>query len=141
MGLGGLTAGYLVYRGQTVVDPVAVRVPRGYGWLARRWGWDELYAKTLGKTYAGLAVWTDVLELAQRVWVELGVFFVKVVGLRLSRVIDGRWLNEKFFDGGCGQLRQGGEAVRRVQSGYLPGYLRYLGAGVVVLALIWRWGS
>jgi NADH-quinone oxidoreductase subunit L len=139
MALGGLTAGWWVYRLQTTQEPLEAKLGILWAGARARWGWDELYERTLGRSYQRLAVWVDVLELVQRVLVELGVLVVKLLGAKWGTVWDGRWLNEKFFDATCRDLRSGGASVSRMQSGFLPSYLRYLAAGAIALAILWKW--
>jgi NADH-quinone oxidoreductase subunit L len=136
----GIGAGMAVYGRRprttaTARDPLAARAPGVFGALARRLGFDELYAATFGRLSAAMAALADGLD--RHVWDGAVRFLARLgefTGL-VNRETDEELLNGGF-DATSGKLRAGGVAYSRAQSGDAHGYLRSVAIGFVLLALI-----
>ena len=116
-------------------DPLAARAPGPMAALANRFGFDELYAATVGRLNSALATFADVLDRfvwggAIRFLAGLGQF----TGL-VSRETDERTLNGGF-DATSKGLRGTGQAYSDAQTGEAHGYLRTLALGFVILMIL-----
>jgi NADH-quinone oxidoreductase subunit L len=116
-----------------MVDVLDRAVPTVWGWLAHRLYWDELYAATALRLYAGCAWLADWLD--RRVWggIVAGVSgSFRGVGW-MNKSVDSQWI-DGTFDKGCEELVTSGGVLAWLQAGRAPGYLRTMGIGLLVLA-------
>jgi NADH-quinone oxidoreductase subunit L len=143
--LGGLTLGWLIYRGYASrqispeespferLDPLERRLGRVYGWLQDKYGFDELYDAVFVKTTKRLSNW---LYRVDDLWVIDP--FVDWVGSLWRRISDAsRWADAHIVDAavdGVGAIttRLGGYA-RTIQTGRVQNYLLVLLVTVSVL--------
>ena len=131
--LGGILLGWLVYRGHRLgkdADPLAVAP------LEQKLWFDELYATTVGRAWNVLAIiWEQLNELIIFLR-DLVVSLVCAISYFFAFVTDRRLIDTVAFNGLCGVLRGVGHWVARTQHGFLPGYLRVIAFGTVVLGLL-----
>jgi NADH-quinone oxidoreductase subunit L len=116
-----------------LVDVLESASPTVWGWLAHRLYWDELYAATVLRWYAGMARLADWLD--RRVWgggVEAVSQSFRGLGW-FNKSLDSQWI-DGTFDKGCEELVTSGGVLAWLQAGRAPGYLRALGLGMLVLA-------
>jgi len=116
-------------------DPLATAMPGVFTALANRLGFDELYAATLGRVVAGVAIFSDVFD--RFVWdgaVRAVAALARVFGL-LDQQAEDNVINAGF-DTGSEKLRSSGKLYSRAQTGDAHGYLLAIGAGFVVLVLV-----
>ena len=136
--LGGIALGWMIYRGRKLgvdADPLAIKPLREKFWF------DEYYADTVGQLWSLAAV---IFEQLNELLVFLRDMFVVLArGLSSAFAIGGdrKLIDVMAFDGLCDWLRSLGYAVTRPQNGFLPGYLRLIAIGAVVLGLVVFWIS
>ena len=134
--LGGIALGFLIYRGRAlglVADPLALKP------FERKFWFDELYEATVGR------VWTFFIIIGEQLN-EL-LIFVRDLAVELaSRIATGfaiggdrKLIDSLAFDGLCDRLRYAGRTVTRPQNGFLPGYLRLIALGAVLLGALVLW--
>ena len=136
----GIGAGWAIYWRRTrerasARDPIEGTAPQLFSALARRLGFDELYAATvfrLNDALATIADWLDeyVWGGAIRLLANLGEFSGAVNRETDEDVINGG------FDNVSEGLRCTGKAYSRVQTGDAHGYFRFVAIGFVVLVLL-----
>ena len=122
----------------TAPDPLESFWAKGFATLANKFYVDELYNATIVRALAGLGIlfaWIDRRILAG------AVSLAAASSLAISSL---GALFEKFmlnlgFDSYCGGLRDCGSVFSGWESGRVQGYLRFLGAGVVVLLAFIGW--
>ncbi len=116
-------------------DPLESAAPSAFAALARRLGFDELYAATFGRLFFALAKLADAFD--RLVW---GSVVRAVAAL-------GRWIgvvNQEAednvlnagFDSGSETLRTGGRAYSATQTGDAHGYLLTMAVAFVLLVLV-----
>ena len=109
--------------------------PTIFGWLAHRLYFDELYEGTVLRWYAALAWLSDWLD--RRVWG--GIVATVSNSFRdlgfTDKTVDSQWI-DGAFDKGCEELVTGGGVLAWLQAGRAPIYLRLLGLGILLLAVI-----
>jgi NADH-quinone oxidoreductase subunit L len=136
----GIGVGWAIYGARkrqtaTALDPLEKRFPALWRALEHRLYFDELYAATVFKLNAALAVFADVLD---RFVVDGVVRFVcklsNLLGILNKDAEDGA-LNAGFNATAEG-LRSAGGAYSAVQTGDARGYLRALALGFVVVAFV-----
>jgi NADH-quinone oxidoreductase subunit L len=122
-----------------VADPMRRARPDIYSLLENKFYVDEIYESTVVRAHQGwgkICVWADT-------WLWNGVVQASAyatLGLSwCSRVFDEYGLNFSF-DRLCGGLRRGGGWTSRWQNGRVQFYLRFIGVGVALLALLLIWG-
>jgi NADH-quinone oxidoreductase subunit L len=136
----GIGAGWALYGRRlrvsaSAVDPLAAATPGLNAALAKRLGFDELYAATFGRGIAFAATVADFLD--RQVWGGAVTFLARLgefAGV-VNRDNDEGALNGGF-DGVSESLRDSGRAYSRAQSGEPQSYLRFIAMGFVVLMLI-----
>jgi NADH-quinone oxidoreductase subunit L len=134
----GVGTGWLLYMKREVTSPnetdaVEKALPLVHGWLAHRLYFDELYAATVLRWYAGFAWLADFLD--RRVW---GGIVAAVAGSFRglgwgNKQIDSLWI-DGAFDKGCEELVSTGGILAWLQAGRAFGYLRALSVGILILA-------
>jgi len=136
--LGGIVLGWMIYRGRKLgedTDPLAIKSLREKLWF------DEYYADTVGKLWSLAAIIAE--QLNELLIFLRDMFVVLARGLSGAFAIGGdqKLIDVMAFDGLCDWLRSLGYAVTRPQNGFLPGYLRLIAIGTVVLGLVVFWIS
>ena len=136
----GLGAGWWLYGAKPVQyaeqeDVLETVSPTIFGWLAHRLYFDELYEGTVLRWYAALAWLSDWLD--RRVWG--GIVATVSNSFRdlgfTDKTVDSQWI-DGAFDKGCEELVTGGGVLAWLQAGRAPIYLRLLGLGILLLAVI-----
>ena len=116
-------------------DVLEKAAPTVWGWLAGRLYWDELYAATVLRWYAWLAVFSGWLD--RRFWG--GIVAAVTAGFRglgvVNRAVDTELINGGF-DKSCEELVVGGGVLGWLQAQRTAGYLRLMTVGFVVLVVI-----
>jgi NADH-quinone oxidoreductase subunit L len=113
--------------------------PDIFALLRRKYFVDEVYEASVIRLNAWWARTCDWLDN----WVWNGA-----VQLVSHAVVGFSWLNRLFdeyvvnlgFDRGCRGLTEGGSLISRLQNGRVQSYLRMIGVGLAVLALLLIWG-
>ena len=135
----GLGLGWWIYGRRTrasaeAADPLAKAASPVWAALAKKLGFDELYAATVGRLNSFLAALADGLD--RWVWggaVNFLAMFGEFTGL-VSRDVDEGGINAGF-DGVSKGLRDTGKTYSRAQTGEAHGYLRSIAVAFVVLVL------
>jgi len=140
----GLGMGYWLYGRKPVPaseqpDALETFWPNVFALLKRKYYVDEAYEWAI----VGLnAFWARACDWLDR-WVWDGVVQLlsyATVGLSwLNRSVDEFVIN-LGFDETCKELSRGGDLMSRLQDGRVQHYLRLIGVGLVVLALLLFWG-
>ncbi|HWA87712.1 MAG TPA: NADH-quinone oxidoreductase subunit L [Opitutus sp.] len=136
----GLGLGWWVYarKPRTTAgarDPLAVASPAVFSALARKLGFDELYAATVGRLMAAVAAIADFLD--RFVWdgaVRALAAFARLFGTMDQEAED--VVINGGFDAASERLRGAGRVYSRAQSGDTHGYLLTLAIGFVVLVVV-----
>jgi len=134
--LGGIALGWLIYRGRALGqenDPLAVTP------LERKLWFDELYAATVGRLWSLAIIIAEQLNELLHFIRDLLVTLANKIGTGFAVGGDRKLIDKLAFDGMCNQLRSAGHAVTRPQNGFLPGYLRLIAVGAVVLGVLVFW--
>jgi len=120
-------------------DPVEVMRPEIFSLLKHKYYIDEVYERTVIAFNAWFAracdwldfwIWNGLVQLVS--YVVIGVSWV-------SRFCD-EFVVNLGFDESCKRLTVGGRILSRLQSGRVQNYLRVIGIGLAVLALLMIWG-
>jgi NADH-quinone oxidoreductase subunit L len=123
----------------TDVDPLELAWPGTFAILRGRFFVDELYQRTVIRWHDQFAQRCRQLDECVLDMVVQAIAYL-VWGISwLSRIVDDYAVN-LGFDRGCGQLRQGGGRLARLQNGRVQSYLRSLGVALTVLVLALLWG-
>lgn len=139
MGLSWFLYGRTPIRDARQLDPLEARRPDIFALLREKYFVDELYDATfvrLNAWFARAADWMDY-------WVWNGLVQLVSFG-----IIGLSWVNRSFdefvvnlgFDQSCRGLRQSGGLLARLQNGQVQSYLRIIGIGVALMALLLIWG-
>jgi len=131
--LGGIALGFLIYRGRTLgqaADPLALRPFERKFWL------DELYAATAGRLWTLLTVIAEQLNALLLFIRDLAVEIASRIGSAFAVCGDRMLIDSFAFDGLCDRLRSAGRTATRPQNGFLPGYLRLIALGAVLLGVL-----
>jgi NADH-quinone oxidoreductase subunit L len=136
--LGGIALGWMIYRGRKLgvdTDPLAVKPLREKLWF------DEYYANTIGQLWSLAAIISE--QLNELLLFLRDMFVAMARGLSSAFAIGGdrKLIDVMAFDGLCEWLRSSGYIMTRPQNGFLPGYLRLIAIGTVVLGLVVFWIS
>ena len=136
--LAGIGIAWLVYRHFRPIDPLESACPCVFRALADRLYVDEFYQATFIRWFrelADMAAWINQWIFAGAVWLVAGSGWI---ASKSGNFIDRCAIN-LGFDGICTGLGDGGELFSSWQSGRVPGYLRFLAAGSVVLLVFLGW--
>jgi NADH-quinone oxidoreductase subunit L len=120
-------------------DPLEAIRPDIYWLLKRKYLVDELYEGSVIRLNAWFARASDWLD--RWVWggaVQLVSYLVQ--GLAWVNRFADEILVNGGFDLVCARLRSGGGWFSRFQDGQVQGYLRVIGIGVTMIALVLIWG-
>jgi NADH-quinone oxidoreductase subunit L len=144
LALAGIGVGVWLYRGAFVSaseqDPLDRMMPGLFRVLNGKFFVDELYAATIGRLSNGLTTawqWFDRNVLDQLV---NGVGVLTIFFGRLNFIVDDTVLNDGadlLADG----TQTGGDRLRRVATGKIQDYLALVFLGVVVLGVLYVYGS
>ncbi len=113
--------------------------PDIYSLLENKFYVDEIYAATVVRGHAG---WARLCAWAET-WLWAGAVQAAAyatVGLSWCNRVFDEYLVNFSFDRLCGGLGNGGGWASRWQNGRVQFYLRFIGVGVVLLALMMIWG-
>ena len=134
--LGGIALGFLIYRRRALgeaADPLALRPFERKFWL------DELYAATVGRLWTLLTVIAEQLNALLLFIRDLAVEVASRIASAFAVYGDRMLIDSFAFDGLCDRLRSAGRAATRPQNGFLPGYLRLIALGTVLLGALVLW--
>ena len=134
--LGGIALGFLIYRGRALgqaADPLALRPFERKFWL------DELYAATAGRLWTLLTVIAEQLNALLLFIRDLAVEVASRIASAFAVYGDRMLIDSFAFDGLCDRLRSAGRTATRPQNGFLPGYLRLIALGTVLLGALVLW--
>ena len=135
---GGVAAGWLIYRNVGDVDPIAAAQPAMFRFLNNRMWIDELYAATviaLARVASRLADWLD-----RQVWdgfVRLFAGLGQLAGI-ISRQVDETAINAGVDETVLG-TRGLARFMSRRHSGQVQKYLGAIGAGMILLLILYAW--
>lgn len=116
-------------------DPLESAAPFAFDALARRLGFDELYAATFGRLFFALAKLADAFD--RLVWggvVRAVAALGRWIGV-VNQEAEDNVLNAGF-DSGSETLRTGGRAYSATQTGDAHGYLLTMAVAFVLLVLV-----
>ncbi len=134
----GIGLGWILYRRYQTPDPLEKTCPRLYRALSCRLYVDEFYEATFIRCFTALGCLSARVEC----WIfACTIGLVGGAGLLCSKIgafID-RSAIDLGFDGICTGLGDGGDLFSSWQNGRIQSYLRFLGAGAVVLLAILAW--
>jgi len=134
--LGGIALGFLIYRGRAlgqVEDPLALKP------FERKFWFDEIYEATVGRLWKLFIVIGQQLNELLVFIRDLAVELASRIGTGFAIGGDRKLIDSMTFDGMCARLRCAGRAVTRPQNGFLPGYLRLIALGTVLLGALVLW--
>lgn len=134
--LGGIALGFLIYRRRALgeaADPLALRPFERKFWL------DELYTATVGRLWTLLTVIAEQLNALLLFIRNLAVEVASRIASAFAVYGDRMLIDSFAFDGLCDRLRSAGRAATRPQNGFLPGYLRLIALGTVLLGALVLW--
>jgi len=134
--LGGIVLGFLIYRGQVLgqaADPLALKP------FERKFWFDEIYEATVGQLWTLLIIISEQLNELLVFIRDLAVELASRIGNGFSIGGDRNLIDSLAFDGVCARLRCAGRTVTRPQNGFLPGYLRLIALGTVLLGALVLW--
>jgi NADH-quinone oxidoreductase subunit L len=138
--LGGIAAGWALYGGAFATardaDPLARRAPGLFGLLHAQFRVDELYAASVGRLTALLAIAWAWIDRAVIDRVVDGVGRLTLLLGRVSFIVDDALLNDGP-DALAGGTVASGRQARRTQTGKAQDYVGYLFGGAVLLALVY----
>jgi len=134
--LGGIGIGWLVYGKRRLgedPDPLAFNSAQNKLWF------DEFYSATVGRLWNLIAIiWEQFNELLEFIR-NIVTTAARSVGLFFAVCCDRVLIDTLAFDGLCDRLRSLGRSVAAQQDGFLPGYLRLIAIGAVMLGLLVFW--
>jgi NADH-quinone oxidoreductase subunit L len=141
----GIAAGWFLYSRAPVeagreVDALERLEPDLFAVLKNKFFVDEVYQSTVIRLNA-LAAWgSDWLDRVLWDGLVTAITWL-VVGLAwVDRALDEFAVN-LGFDKGCSSVRGSGSLLSRIQNGQVQSYLKILGVAVVLLALLFIWGT
>jgi len=136
--VGGIGAGFLIYRNIGDIDPLERSQPAMFRFLANRMWLDELYAATViafARVVSRIAdfmdryIWDGLVRLLGGIGQLLGI---------LTKGFDEAGINAGVDEGVSGTRGIGGFIARR-HSGYIQNYLGAIAVGMVVLLVLYAW--
>ena len=134
--LGGMTLGFLMYRGRALgsaTDPLALRP------FERKFWFDEIYDATVGRIWTLFIIISEQLNELLVFIRDLAVELASRIGTGFAIGGDRKLIDSLTFDGTCKRLLSAGYAATRPQNGFLPGYLRLIALGTVLLGALVLW--
>ena len=136
--LGGIALGFLIYRGRTLglaADPLALKP------FERKFWFDEIYEATVGRLWTLFTIISEQLNALLLFIRDLAVEVASRIGTVFAIGGDRKLIDSLAFDGMCARLRCAGRTVTRPQNGFLPGYLRLIALGAVLLTALVLWAK
>ena len=136
--LGGIALGFLIYRGRTLglaADPLALKP------FERKFWFDEIYEATVGRLWTLFTIISEQLNALLLFIRDLAVEVASRIGTGFAIGGDRKLIDSLAFDGMCARLRCAGRTVTRPQNGFLPGYLRLIALGAVLLTALVLWAK
>ena len=136
--LGGIALGFLIYRGRTLglaADPLALKP------FERKFWFDEIYEATVGRLWGLFTIISEQLNALLLFIRDLAVEVASRIGTGFAIGGDRKLIDSLAFDGMCARLRCAGRTVTRPQNGFLPGYLRLIALGAVLLTALVLWAK
>mgnify|MGYP001180283060 CR=1 FL=1 len=136
--LGGIALGFLIYRGRTLglaADPLALKP------FERKFWFDEIYEATVGRLWTLFTIISEQLNALLLFIRDLAVEVSSRIGTGFAIGGDRKLIDSLAFDGMCARLRCAGRTVTRPQNGFLPGYLRLIALGAVLLTALVLWAK
>jgi len=138
--LAGIAAGWLLYdrafRSAQDRDPLEARAPGLFGLLLNRYRVDELYAASVGRLTALLALAWAAFDKAVLDRIVDGVGRLTLGLGRVNFIIDDTLLNDGP-DALAGGTVGAGRRTRRLQTGKAQDYVGYVFGGALALALLY----
>ncbi len=135
----GIVVGFLMYRNAfakaTDLDPLERAMPGVFRILNNKFGFDELYAATIGRLTDGLGI---VLTVFDRVVdsVVNGVGHVSLLISKLNFIVDDLFLNQGA-DTIAEVTTYTGDGLRQTTTGKIQDYGALIFAGVLIIAVIY----
>ena len=136
--LGGIALGFLIYRGRALgqtADPLALKP------FERKFWFDEIYEATVGRLWTLFIIISEQLNALLLFIRDLAVEVASRIGTGFAIWGDRKLIDSLAFDGMCARLRCAGRTVTRPQNGFLPGYLRLIALGAVLLTALVLWAK
>tara|TARA_B100000614_G_scaffold61729_2_gene54690 strand:+ start:6622 stop:8544 length:1923 start_codon:yes stop_codon:yes gene_type:complete len=136
--LGGIALGFLIYRGRAIgqtADPLALKP------FERKFWFDEIYEATVGRLWTLFTIISEQLNALLLFIRDLAVEVASRIGTGFAIGGDRKLIDSLAFDGMCARLRFAGRTVTRPQNGFLPGYLRLIALGAVLLTALVLWAK
>ena len=136
--LGGIALGFLIYRGRALgqaADPLALKP------FERKFWFDEIYEATVGRLWTLFTIISEQLNALLLFIRDLAVEVASRIGTGFAIGGDRKLIDSLAFDGMCARLRCAGRTVTRPQNGFLPGYLRLIALGAVLLTALVLWAK
>ena len=136
--LGGIALGFLIYRGRALgqeADPLALKP------FERKFWFDEIYEATVCRLWALFTIISEQLNALLLFIRDLAVEVASRIGTGFAIGGDRKLIDSLAFDGMCARLRCAGRTVTRPQNGFLPGYLRLIALGAVLLTALVLWAQ
>ena len=141
--LGGIAIGYLFYGRRSLSadlpDPLSAPLGKLYSAMENKFYLDELYSASVCRLWNALAMIASGFEVCFNLSKVLSLILYECIADLLWRGGDKVVIDRIGFDGTCRWLRFGGFVATLPQSGFLPGYLRIVAAGSVVLGFLSWW--
>jgi NADH-quinone oxidoreductase subunit L len=139
LALVGIGLGWLMYQRAFAtaqeLDPLEKIAPAAFAALNSRLGFDQLYARTLGVATTWFAETWDMFDRLVLDRIVTGAGAVSQFFGRLNFIIDDFLLNDgadKLADGTV----EGGNGVRRIETGKIQDYVALVFGGVVVIGVL-----
>ena len=136
--LGGIALGFMIYRGRALgqaADPLALKP------FERKFWFDEIYEATVGRLWTLFTIISEQLNALLLFIRDLAVEVASRIGTGFAIGGDRKLIDSLAFDGMCARLRCAGRTVTRPQNGFLPGYLRLIALGAVLLTALVLWAK
>ena len=136
--LGGIALGFLIYRGRALgqaADPLTLKP------FERKFWFDEIYEATVGRLWTLFTIISEQLNALLLFIRDLAVEVASRIGTGFAIGGDRKLIDSLAFDGMCARLRCAGRTVTRPQNGFLPGYLRLIALGAVLLTALVLWAK
>ena len=136
--LGGIALGFLIYRGRALgqaADPLTLKP------FERKFWFDEIYEATVGRLWTLFTIISEQLNALLLFIRDLAVEVASRIGTGFAIGGDRKLIDSLAFDGMCARLRCAGRTVTRPQNGFLPGYLRLIALGAVLLTALVLWAQ
>ena len=136
--LGGIALGFLIYRGRALgqaADPLTLKP------FERKFWFDEINEATVGRLWTLFTIISEQLNALLLFIRDLAVEVASRIGTGFAIGGDRKLIDSLAFDGMCARLRCAGRTVTRPQNGFLPGYLRLIALGAVLLTALVLWAQ